>query len=83
MAANAEEALLMTWQRLPHIYRQIATEVCTPAELDALKLSIDGESQRSTARILGIKRSSVRDRLDNARDKIVNHPDYPKERQSA
>jgi len=69
----------MTWHRLPRIYQEIAETVCTKPELDALKLSLEAESQRSIARILGITRSSVRDRLDNAHTKIVNHPNYPKE----
>jgi len=73
----------VSWQRLPHIYRRIAVEVCTPAELDALALHIAGYPERTIAVRLDISRRSVRDRLDNATRKISNHPDMPKEEATA
>jgi len=73
----------MSWQRLPHIYRRIAIEVCTPAELDALALHIAGLSERAISIRLNISRRTVRDRLDNATRKISNHPDMPKEEATA
>jgi len=73
----------VSWHCLPRIYRDIATQVCTPAELDALALHIAGYSDRQIARTLSITRSTVRYRLDNATRKISDHPQMPRETETA
>ncbi len=57
----------------------IAEEVCTDKEREALAYHFAGVSIRRIAVTLGISRSTVRSRLENATRKIVNHPDYPEE----
>ncbi len=47
-----------------------ATNICTPKELDALTLAERGLSQRTIALELGISRSAVRARLEEARRKL-------------
>lgn len=69
----------MSWDRLPRIYRDIATAVCTPAELRILHHRIDGTSQARIAFALGISRSTVRTLEHRAHQKIAEHPDFPKE----
>ena len=49
----------------------IAAQVCTPAELEAWALEDRGLSQRAIAYHLGISRTAVRDRLNNAANKIA------------
>jgi DNA-binding CsgD family transcriptional regulator len=53
-------------------HNELALQVCTPLELDALALHTAGCSQWQIALALGISRRSVRDRLDNAHRKILN-----------
>ncbi len=48
-----------------------AASVCTPAELAAWTLADRGLSQRTIALELGISRSAVRARLEEARRKII------------
>jgi DNA-binding CsgD family transcriptional regulator len=58
---------------------QLAEQVCTPKELDALARALAGASHQTISVALNISTRTVRDRLDNATRKITNHPDYPKE----
>lgn len=50
--------------------REIARTVCTPSEYTAWDLADRGMSQRAIALHLGLTRSSVRSRLEEARRKI-------------
>ena len=67
----------MTWASFP--YRPIAEQVCTPKELDVLRMTQSGASPRQISRIVGIDRRTVRDHLENAIRKIQAHPDYHEE----
>lgn len=49
---------------------EIASEVCTAKELEALAYQEAGYGKRKTAKILGISPTTVRDRLEAARRKI-------------
>ncbi len=49
---------------------RIAQAILTPAEHDAYQLNQRGLSQRTIALHLGISRSAVRARLENARRKL-------------
>jgi predicted DNA-binding protein (UPF0251 family) len=49
----------------------IAEQVCTPAELEALRLERRGLSQRAIGYALGITREAVRDRLNRAARRIA------------
>jgi DNA-binding CsgD family transcriptional regulator len=49
---------------------EIAKQVCTPRELEALTLAERGMSERAIAHALDISRSSVRARLENAHRKL-------------
>lgn len=69
----------MSWDRLPRVYRDIATEVCTPSELRILRQRMDGLSQFRLALALGLSRSTVRELERRAHQKIADHPDFPKE----
>lgn len=48
----------------------VAREVCSPAELEALEAEQRGLSQRAIGYLLGIDRSTVRDRLERAGRKV-------------
>ncbi len=61
----------MNWKQLPPHIRTIAEQACTPRELDAWKLSLDGAGHRTIARALGTSPSTARDRLASARAKIA------------
>lgn len=59
------------WYRdLPRGYKRIIETVCTPAELEAVKLRCEGLSDRRISHALGISRTTVRDRLNRAAAKI-------------
>lgn len=49
---------------------ELARTVCTPKELDAYELRCRHMSERAIALTLGISRSAVQSRLENARRKI-------------
>ena len=69
----------MSWDRLPVVYRDIALEVCTPAELRVLKHRLDGMSQLRLSLALGVSRSTIRTIEARAHQKIASHPNFPKE----
>lgn len=48
----------------------IAQRVCTSGELAAWRLEQAGQSQRAIAVALGVSRTTIRDRLENAARKI-------------
>lgn len=58
---------------------KIAATVCTDKELDTLLRRLDGDPERDVAIAQNISRRTVRNRVDNAVHKIINHPAYPKE----
>lgn len=47
-----------------------ARRVCTPKQIEALELINQGYGPRRIARILGISKQAVNDRIENARRKI-------------
>ncbi len=63
----------MSWDALPPEIRDAAREVCSPDELDVLKLSAIGYGYRSIGRALGINRDTARNRLERASRKIRDH----------
>lgn len=69
----------MTWDRLPRIYRDIATAVCSPAELDALAHHLAGWTDRDIARKFGVSRQAITQRIERATTKIHQHPAMPQE----
>jgi DNA-binding CsgD family transcriptional regulator len=60
----------LSWENIEHELRAVAEEVCTPAELEALKLHEAGVAYRATAAILGISWSTARERVQNAQRKL-------------
>lgn len=60
----------MTWEGVSPELREIIEEVCTPKQIDVLKLKARGLSPRAIARILDVDRTAVRGRLDRAYRKI-------------
>jgi DNA-binding NarL/FixJ family response regulator len=68
MAAN-----MTTWHAdTPPWYRDAAERVCTPKQLEVLKLA-SHHSDRNTARILGVSRESVRGHREAAYRRIVEY----------
>lgn len=57
----------------PELLELRIANVITNREYDAALLSTKGMSQRTIALALGISRSAVRERLDNAARKIRQH----------
>lgn len=49
---------------------RLATQVCTPKELQAYELAARGMSERAIALALDLSRSAVRARLESAKRKI-------------
>lgn len=66
----------MSWQSLPPDLRAIIERVCTPAEIEVLKLKATigpggrEYGRRRIAQILHVSDTTVRDRLRNAERKI-------------
>lgn len=54
----------------PPEMRRLIERVCTPRQVDVLKLKAHGYGRRRIATILGIAPSSVSDRLRHASDRI-------------
>lgn len=49
----------------------IARHVCTPGELQAFQLNQKGMGTRAIALTLGVSRSTIRSRIENAQRKIT------------
>jgi DNA-directed RNA polymerase specialized sigma24 family protein len=60
----------MSWLALPPEYREVAERVCTPAQVELLKVISAGYGLRPAARILDIDPSTARDRLARATRRI-------------
>lgn len=60
----------MSWSTLPPELRELAEEVCTPAQLDALKLWDAGAGYGRVALMLEISKESARDRITRGLDRI-------------
>lgn len=60
----------MSWSTLPPAMRELAEEVCTPAQLDALKLWDAGGGYGRVGLMLGISKESARDRITRGLDRI-------------
>lgn len=58
------------WGSIPPNIRKIAKEVCTPEEIDVLKLADRGYGYRAMARALGVDRDTARNRWQRASRKI-------------
>lgn len=63
----------MGWDTIPPHVRAAARAVCTPEEIDVLKLSAIGFGYRRIGRALGIDRDTARNRLERASRKIRDH----------
>lgn len=61
---------MSAWQSDP--LRPVAERVCTPRELEVVKLRCRGLSWRSVALVLGISRAAARDRWQRAARKITD-----------
>ncbi len=61
----------MSWSTLPPAVRQIAEEVCTPKQLEALKLWDGNAGYGRIALMLGVDKSTVRDRVKRGLQKIA------------
>ena len=62
----------MSWAALPPDVRKAAERVCTPEQLQALKLWHDGAGYKRISLILGIGISTARGRIDRALVAIAN-----------
>ena len=60
----------MSWSTLPPAVRALAEEVCTPAQLEALKLWDAGAGYTRVGMLLGISKESARDRVQRGLDRI-------------
>jgi DNA-directed RNA polymerase specialized sigma24 family protein len=56
----------MSWEAVDPAIRAMAARVCTPPQLEALKLWEDGLGYRRIASKIGISTSSARDRIHRA-----------------
>ena len=65
----------MSWEGVSPELREIIEEVCTPKQVDVLKLKATGMSTRGIARVLDVDRVAVRDRLERAYRKIQARAD--------
>ena len=63
----------MSWKHLPPELQTLATAALTQRQLEAWKLEIAGYGIRPTALALGIRPTSVRDRLDAAHLALSKH----------
>jgi DNA-directed RNA polymerase specialized sigma24 family protein len=61
------------WATLPPEVREAMHAVCTPDEIDTLKLYAGGMGYRRIASALGITRDTARNRVDRALNKIRRH----------
>lgn len=52
------------WHHVDPTIREVAESVCTPQQLDALKLLSHGYGSKRSARILGVSRDAVRYRIE-------------------
>lgn len=66
----SKEAAVSGWSTVPPEVREVAERVCTPAQLEALKLVGEGYGYKRAARMLGVTTGAVRDRLNGAYLKI-------------
>lgn len=60
----------MSWETVAPELRQVIERVCTPAEIEALKLKAAGYGRRRAALVLRISESALRDRMNSARRKV-------------
>lgn len=60
---------------IPRRLKRLAERVCTPAEIQALKLYSDGWSYQRISMFLGISQPAVRSRIDRGTSKIRAHTD--------
>jgi DNA-binding NarL/FixJ family response regulator len=60
----------MTYAELPADFRSTCEHVCTPRELDVVKLRFDGYSWNRITESLGVSRSTIKGRYRNALRKI-------------
>lgn len=60
---------MTAWRDIDPSIRDVFERLCSPKELDAVKLTLDGAGRRTVGRALGISDSAARDRLRNARRK--------------
>lgn len=56
----------MSWEGVSPELRAIIEEVCTPKQIEALKLKSAGMSTRGIAMVLGIDHKTAADRLNRA-----------------
>lgn len=70
---------MTAWRDIDPNLRTTIERVCSTKELDAVKLSLDGAGRRRIAHALGISESSARDRLRNARRKILDAVELDRE----
>ena len=67
----------MTYESLPPWFRSIAETVCTPAELEVVKLKAHPWMKWTRmTEITGLPPSTLRSRFDSASRKITGHPDF-------
>jgi len=63
----------VSWDAIPQEVRAAALAVCTPEEIDVMRLSAIGFGYRKIGRALGIDRDTARNRLERASRKIRDH----------
>jgi DNA-binding CsgD family transcriptional regulator len=61
----------VSWSTLSPEMRELAERVCTPKELEALKLKASGYGRRRIAIVIGISETAVRDRLRSGERKLA------------
>lgn len=61
----------MSWSTLSPETRELIERVCTPKEVEALRLKAAGYGTRRMAIALGISRAAVRERLASAARKVA------------
>lgn len=61
----------MTWASLPPDLRELAEQVCTPKQLDALKLWNGAMNYRFIGHTLGISASTARGRVERGLDAVI------------
>jgi len=67
---------MMAWLDLPETVRRPLETVCTPGELEAVKLAAAGLNDREIADRQRITPQAVRKRIDRAYHKAKRHPDW-------
>jgi len=60
----------LSWATLPPALRALAEDVCTPQQLEALKLWDAGAGYARVGLMLGISKESARDRVQRGLDRI-------------